>query len=166
MLETTVLTTGLLPPASGTEGGGEGVDLSGLAGAGGQFTPPALRTEHAGTDEMRYALQPVEIPTGDNLPTLGGEAVRLSRYVERGGRWLHPHGPPVPRAPGGDGRTGGPLAAFAEAEVRIIVRPTRSYALLFFESFHPYLLGDALDRDRLLGPSLAGGPRSIRSSNG
>ncbi|HSG39941.1 MAG TPA: type 2 lanthipeptide synthetase LanM, partial [Thermoanaerobaculia bacterium] len=48
------------------------------------------------------------------------------------------------------GGPGGPLDGFANAEVRVIVRPTRSYALLLFESFHPYALGDGLDRDRLL----------------
>jgi type 2 lantibiotic biosynthesis protein LanM len=151
VLEKTVLTIGLLPTRIWAEGDGEGVDLSGFAGAGGQTLPSVLRPEQAGTDEMRYSLQPVEIPAGDNLPTVGGEAVRVSLHVgevvdgfTRMIRLFREHREEM-TAPEG------PLAAFAEAEVRIVVRPTRSYALLFSESVHPYLLGDALDRERLLG---------------
>jgi type 2 lantibiotic biosynthesis protein LanM len=150
VLQKTVLNTGLLPSRIWNEGGGEGVDLSGLAGTGGQAAPPVLRPEHAGTDEMRYALQPVQIPEGENLPTLCGEPVTVTRYihevVEGFNRMVHlflEHRDEM-AAPGG------PLDAFAGAEVRVIVRPTRNYALLLFESFHPYTLGDALDRDRFL----------------
>ena len=150
LLEQTVLTTGLLPARSWTEGDGGGVDLSGLAGAGGQSAPPILRTEYAGTDEMRYSLQPVELPAGKNLPTLCGEAVTVSRYTNeivdgftRMVRLFLEYRDEI-AAPGG------PLDAFAETEVRVIVRPTRSYARLFFESFHPYAVGDALEHDRIL----------------
>lgn len=150
VLQNTVLNTGLLPSRTWNEGGGEGVDLSGLAGTGGQAAPPVLRPEHAGTDEMRYALLPVEIPAGDNLPTLCGEPVNVTRYTDevvegfrRMIRLFVEHRDEM-AAPGG------PLDAFAEAEVRVIVRPTRNYALLLFESFHPHALGDALDRDRHL----------------
>ena len=38
--------------------------------------------------------------------------------------------------------------ACAAAPVRILVRPTHVYMKLLTESFHPYLLQDALDRDR------------------
>jgi type 2 lantibiotic biosynthesis protein LanM len=43
----------------------------------------------------------------------------------------------------------GPLAHFAEDEVRVILRPTYIYSLLLREGFHPDVLRDALDRDRL-----------------
>jgi type 2 lantibiotic biosynthesis protein LanM len=150
VLEKTVLTTGLLPSRVWNEGGSEGVDLSGLAGTGGQAAPPILRSERAGTDEMRFALLPVEIPAGDNLPTLDGATATVSQYMDevvdgftRMVRLFLEHREEM-AAPGG------PLAAVADTEVRIIVRPTRNYALLLFESFHPYVVGDALDRDRLL----------------
>jgi type 2 lantibiotic biosynthesis protein LanM len=150
VLRKTVLNTGMLPSRAWNEGGGEGVDLSGLAGAGGQAAPPVLRPENAGTDEMRYSLQPVEIPDAHNLPTLGGEPVPLDGYTEdvvegfrRMVRLFARHRDEL------GGHTG-PLEGFASAEVRVIVRPTRSYALLLFESFHPYALGDELERDRLL----------------
>ena len=51
----------------------------------------------------------------------------------------------------------GPLARFAQDEVRVILRPTRTYASLLSESFHPDLLRDALERDRC---SIGCGPRS------
>lgn len=44
----------------------------------------------------------------------------------------------------------GPLAAFGNASARIPVRPARAYSRLLTESFHPYVLQDALDRDRLI----------------
>jgi class II lanthipeptide synthase len=41
----------------------------------------------------------------------------------------------------------GPLARFAEDEVRVILCSTRTCGLLLIESFHPDVLRDALDRD-------------------
>jgi type 2 lantibiotic biosynthesis protein LanM len=150
VLQSTVLTLGLLPSRAWTEGGGEGVDLSGLAGTGGQEVPSILKPENPGTDQMRYTLQTVEIPAGDNLPVLQGEVASATRYVgdilegfHRMMRLLLEHREEL-SAPDG------PLDTFQETEVRVIVRPTRNYALLFFESYHPYALSDALDRDRLL----------------
>jgi len=52
----------------------------------------------------------------------------------------------------------GPLARFAGAEVRAIVRDTHSYDLLLQESFHPDFLRDALDRDLFLDRLWAGVP--------
>ena len=43
----------------------------------------------------------------------------------------------------------GPLACFADDEVRFILRATSTYALLLRESFHPDFLGNALERERL-----------------
>lgn len=160
VLQKTVLTTGLLPSRIWNEGGKEGVDLSGLAGTGGQLAPPVLRPENPGTDAMCYALHPVEIPTQDNLPVLSGERVTVHRYIDevvdgftRMVRLVLENREEM-IAPGG------PLDAFANAEVRVIVRPTRNYALLLFESFHPYAMGDALERDRLLDRLWLAAPES------
>lgn len=40
------------------------------------------------------------------------------------------------------------LPRFAHDEIRVIVRSTRIYGALLYESYHPDLLRDALDRDR------------------
>ena len=44
----------------------------------------------------------------------------------------------------------GPLARFAQDETRVLLRPTRTYDQLLFESFHPDMLRDGLERDLLL----------------
>lgn len=149
-LHRTVMAVGLLPTRVWTEGGGEGVDLSGLAGAGGQRTPPVLAPQNTGTDEMWYDFASVEVQAQSNLPSLGGTVAPVTPWVEEvvGGfqdmvALVREHRREL-AAPGG------PLDGFAEAEVRIIIRPTRDYALLFYDSYHPYLVGDALDRDRVL----------------
>jgi lantibiotic modifying enzyme len=57
---------------------------------------------------------------------------------------------------------GGPVARFASDEVRVILRATYTYASLLDESFHPDVLRDALDRDRLfdrLWTAVAQSPR-------
>ncbi len=43
-----------------------------------------------------------------------------------------------------------PIALCAQDEVRVILRPTRTYGVVYRESCHPDVLRDALDRDRLL----------------
>ena len=42
----------------------------------------------------------------------------------------------------------GPLARFAEDNVRVLVRPGQTYSLLLQDSYHPDVLRDALGRDR------------------
>jgi class II lanthipeptide synthase len=43
-----------------------------------------------------------------------------------------------------------PITLCAHDEVRVILRPTRTYGVVYHESLHPDVLRDALDRDRLL----------------
>ncbi len=148
----TVLRTGLLPLRSReADHGHGGLDLSGLAAAAGQMTPqPALMNEKSGTDAMRYVRRSVEIPVGRHRPTLEGADVSLREFLgplldgfTDMSRLLAAHRDEL-AAPGGV------LDAFAGTEVRVILRPTRTYAELLVEAQHPFVLGDALDRDRLL----------------
>ena len=44
----------------------------------------------------------------------------------------------------------GPVNAFCGSEVRVVLRATRMYARLLIESYHPNVLRNALDRDKLL----------------
>jgi lantibiotic modifying enzyme len=44
----------------------------------------------------------------------------------------------------------GRIAQFGDDEVRVVLRPTRNYGLILMESYHPDVLRNALDRDRLL----------------
>ena len=87
---------------------------------------------------------------GDHRPTLDGAVVDLTAYTGQivGGFWrmarlLATHRDEL-LSPAG------PLAAFAQAPVRFLVRKTLAYSNLAFEGQHPYVLGDAVDRDRHL----------------
>ncbi len=152
-LPDTVLRIGFLPMADwGAARRGEaGIDFSSLAAVDGQVLPrPMLQIEGSGTDQMRFFRQPMAIPVGGHRPTLQGAAVDLATYggeiVEgfwRMGRLLAAHRAELLAA-------SGPLAAFHAAPARFLVRKTIAYANLAFEGQHPYVLGDALDRDRHL----------------
>ena len=141
---------GLLPVRLMPSAESEGLDLSGLGGAPGQITPfPVPVWEQEATDEMALGRQRVPVKGSHNRPSLAGAEVDLADYTEAivAGfttiyRLLLEHRaqllPPD-----------GLLAQFADAELRVILRPTRVYGFLLAESFHPDLLRDALDRDRL-----------------
>lgn len=145
-----VLRVGLLPQRTLSNGEFEGLDVSGLGSMAGQLTPhPVPHWLAEGTDEMRLARRRMEIPEGQNRPTLNGgevDALDYSDAVEAGFtsmyRCLVKHRDDLLSPQG-------PLARFENDEVRLIMRPTYIYGLLLSESFHPDVLRDALDRDRL-----------------
>lgn len=145
-----VLRVGLLPQRILFTTEEEGVELSGLGGAAGQLTPRGVPFwEKPGTDEMSLARKRMEMPVAQNRPSLNGADVDPLEYstdLAKGFssiyRLLVQHRDELLAADG-------PLARFASDEVRFIVRPTRVYALLLNESFHPDVLRNGLDRDRL-----------------
>lgn len=149
-LATSVLRVGLLPHRPRAEGRAEEIDLGGLSSVRGQLTPDELHSvDGAGTDEPRMVRRRLPMSDGRNLPTLAGQELS-ARAHERdllrgftGMYWLLVEHRDELLA--GDG----PLAGFAEVPVRVILRPTRTYAALLRESFHPELMSDALNRDRL-----------------
>lgn len=144
-----VLRVGLLPQRAWESEEREGLDLSGIGTAEGQLTPHAVpQYEGSGTDEMRMTRRRVEMRGGANRPTLRGAEVdpmaHAGAFLEGFTgvyRLLAAHREAL-------WAEGGPLARLADDEVRAILRPTRTYALLLQESYHPHLLQDALDRDR------------------
>jgi len=152
-LPDTVMRVGFLPDGGwGGEGGGAGIDLSGLTAAAGQVVPQAiLGLADAGTDRMRFQKRQMAMPVeGAHLPSLGGDAVPLAPYTaaltegfRRMARLLAAHREEL-LSPAG------PLAAFTVAPVRVLLRQTMAYATLYNDAQHPYVLGDALERERLL----------------
>ena len=144
-----VLRVGLLPQRLRGDDDSAGVDLSGLGADDGQLTPcGAPAWEATGTDRMRFTRRRQPIPGARNRPTLGGPGSRC-----RTTRRPSPADSPPCIACSAEHREEllsdeGPLARFAQDEVRVILRSTRIYASLLSESFHPDLLRDALERDR------------------
>lgn len=144
-----VLRIGLLPHRIWGDEENEGMDVSGLAASREQQVREGiLDLDGAGTDRMRFVRRFLNLPGAANRPTLGGEDVDLGQYADDVSagfadvyRLLVAHRDELLAE-------GGLLSAFAEAEVRVLVRPTRGYAMLLSESFHPDFLRSALDRDR------------------
>jgi type 2 lantibiotic biosynthesis protein LanM len=143
-----VLRIGLLPHRIWSSDSIEGVDISGLGGYAGQLTPAPVPTwKEIGTDQMRITRERMVLPVGENQPKLNGQEINIQEYsdsIVRGFAATYRlliqlrHTlltEIVPR--------------FTHDEVRCLPRPTRAYGMLLAESFHPNLLRNALDRDRL-----------------
>ena len=149
-MSNSVLRVGLLPRRRWMNEKSEGIELSGLGGATGQLTPnDVLYLEGEGSDEMRFIRKSMKMPGGQNQPTLNGVKVDVLDYTEaittgftKVYRLLLQHRNQLLS-------NEGPLACFAEDEVRVVLRPTQIYSELLYESFHPDVLRNTLDRDRL-----------------
>jgi type 2 lantibiotic biosynthesis protein LanM len=146
-LDNSVWQVGLLPHRIWSDEESLGVDMSGLGGQPGQMNPHRLlRWERPGTDEMRLVRQRVELAVSDNRPRLRDQDVDVLDYQDAiitgftgMYRLLCRHR---------DRLLTEQLPWFAHEEIRAFARPTNVYGLLWYESFHPDLLRDALDRDR------------------
>ncbi|MBO3462201.1 type 2 lanthipeptide synthetase LanM family protein [Aetokthonos hydrillicola Thurmond2011] len=151
MLNYSVYGTGLLPHRIWSNDAFPGVDISGLGATDGQLSPHEVpRWEGVGTDEMKLTRKRVEMPGAQNYPTFNGEKVNVVDYTEaiaNGFTSLYhlllQHRDELLAE-------NGLLANFAKDTVRVIIRATRTYAMCESESFHPDVLRNALDRDRLL----------------
>lgn len=150
VLEDSVLRVGLLPERRGQSTGSDGIDLSGLSATPGQLTPTPVRTLDAvGTDLMRYVRRRMPFPGSHNRPTLNGSEVNVLEYREDVAAGFEAVYRLLLRHRDELLASDGPLQAFADDEVRYLVRDTQTYAQLLQYSFHPEVLRDALDRDRL-----------------
>lgn len=146
-MDQSVWQVGLLPRRLWGDDESPGVDMSGLGGGPGQLLPHQLyRWADTGTDQMQLVRQRVEMPEGENRPRLNGQDVFVADYREafvtgftRMYRLLCAQREALLTEQ---------LPRFAGDEIRVVVRSTRIYATLLFESFHPDLLRDALERER------------------
>lgn len=142
-----VLRVGLLPQRLWGDSKFEGVDISGIGGEAGQFLPKAIPFwEGIATDEMRLSRKKTQLEPDQNQPRLRDKAVNVLNYCEEiitGFSNIYE----LFREQKEQLIT--ILNSFKEDEVRVVLRPTRSYALLLQESYHPDVLRNALDRDLL-----------------
>ena len=145
-----VLRIGLLPERTWGNSEHDGVDVSGLGAPEGQMTPHGVADwEESGTDTMRLVRRRQPIDADNNRPVLDGQPVDALAHrdaILRGFRSAYSmlagrrH---VLLAPDG------PLQQFAQDPVAVFLRSSRTYRRLLRESYHPDVLRDALDRDRL-----------------
>ena len=146
-LDQSVWQIGLLPRRVWAGDDSVGVDMSGFGGEAGQMNPHRMMGwEKQGTDEMRLVRRRVELPASDNRPRLLGEDVDVLDYQDdivggftRTYRLLCRHR---------DALLSQQLPRFSDDRIRVVIRSTNVYGLLWYESFHPELLRDALDRER------------------
>ena len=144
-----VLRVGLLPERFWANNESEGIEISGLGGKSGQMTPNTVPyLEAIGTDEMRVARKRIPMPGSQNRPTLNEAEVNVLDYTEAIATGFTSIYQLLLQYRDELLSANSPLAAFAEDEVRFILRPTYTYDLLLHESYHPDLLRDALERDR------------------
>ncbi|MBE9199441.1 MULTISPECIES: type 2 lanthipeptide synthetase LanM family protein [unclassified Nodularia (in: cyanobacteria)] len=143
-----VLRVGLLPNRVWSNPESGGIDVSGLGTIGKQLTPDRLPYwEGVGTDEMQLKRRQMEMVGEQHRPTLNGAEINAFDYTEsvitgfsKIYQLLLQHREQLLAEDS-------LLSRFANDEVRVILRPTRTYGLLLMESFHPDLLRNALDRD-------------------
>lgn len=150
ILMNSVLKVGLLPRRIWSNTAQkEGVELSGMGGAKGQMTPyPVPSMENIGTDAMRFVRKRVEMPGQQNRPTLNDTDIDTLDYTEEIVAGFTKMYGLIVEQRSDLLKDRGPVADFADVEVRYIARATRFYGLRLFESYHPDLLRDALERDR------------------
>ncbi len=149
-LRYSVLRIGLLPERIWGNSEHDGMDISGLGASEGQMTPhPVAAWEESGTDTMRLVRKRKTSERNLNRPILDGQPVDVLAHdsaILRGFRsayailaarrnaLLSPEGH---------------IARFVRDPISVFLRPSRTYRRLLRESYHPDVLRDALDRDRL-----------------
>jgi type 2 lantibiotic biosynthesis protein LanM len=145
-----VLRIGLLPERVWSNSESEGVDRSGLGTLDNQITPhPRPQWEEAGMDTMHLVRKRKPVRTDKNRPHLVGIGVNVLDYqadilagFTATYSLLMQHRDELLA-------DDSPLMRFAADEVCVFLRSMRTYRHLLRESYHPDVLHDALDRDRL-----------------
>ncbi len=147
--QASILRTGLLPRA--VSASQPRLDLSGLGGAADQLsTTPVAAWADEYTDTMRLEFAQRPLPGGNNRPQLDGAVAESAAFVaeiEAGFRQMYQL---LQSQRAALLAADGPLSWFAAVTVRLIARPTQSYAIILHRSYHPNLLRDAADRERWL----------------
>lgn len=143
-----VLRVGLLPQRSWSRDGSAGIDLSGLGAQGKQRSPlPIPKWTDIGTDQMYLGQEYAELSFEQHRPTLQGQVIDTLAYqndviagFSRVYHLLMQHREELVQDI---------LPGFANVEIRCVLRQTQVYTMLLVNSYHPDMLQDALERDRL-----------------
>ena len=136
-----VLSIGLLPMRLWSMGDYDGIDISGLGGAAGQLSPDRIpELTDAGTDAMRYVRNRAEISGDANRPVLDGVETSATDYVDEILEGFKSMYRLLAACKTDLLAPDSPIFAMAADEIRVLLRPTRTYGQLLYESFHPDLL--------------------------
>ncbi|MBP2580410.1 type 2 lantibiotic biosynthesis protein LanM [Streptomyces sp. PvR006] len=149
-LHDSVYRVGLLPQL--LVGDHSALDVSAVGG-GRAGVSPVERADFAdaGTDRMRLVRRAGTFGESANLPrTAAGGPADPGAHVDALCAGFRAGYTAIGEAVDELRRESGLLEAFAEDEVRVVVRPTWAYSLLLDESTHPDLLKDAHARQRVL----------------
>lgn len=146
LLKNSVLETGLLPFSFRFDPELEPIDISGLSNNNNQISPLRAPVWHeVGTDLMHLKREFIALPKTLNHPDPTNEKFRLSDYsceiiagFKKAFSLLKSNINEIKSL----------ILGTKYAITRVVIRPTYIYAFLLRESYHPHLLGDALDRDR------------------
>lgn len=150
LLNDSVLGIGLLPQRIWFGEESSSIDLSGLGTVGTQLTPDRLPyIENIGTDQMCLKRRQMEMTESRHRPSLLHQDINTleyQKYIVNGFseiyRLLLQNKEYLLSA-------GSPIFKFVHDEIRVVLRPTRIYSLLLQESYHPDVLKDCRDRDRI-----------------
>ncbi|MBR8741848.1 type 2 lanthipeptide synthetase LanM family protein [Nocardiopsis sp. MG754419] len=161
LMHSSVLGVGLLPQPSIQVDDGEVVwsDFGGVSDTSAQMTSKKVAGwDRWGTDEIRIERRRIAQSPAQNVPTV--ETEKANAFESRDSilagyrsayRTLQDHRDAFLSE-------GGPLRAFADDDIRLILRPTQLYYTLLTESRHPDYQQDAADQDNFLDALWAGHP--------
>lgn len=148
-----VLRIGLLPQsfAQWLDGDASAIDFSGLGASGGQWWPKPIPTwSHSNTDEMRISHKRERFEGGHNQPLLNGRPVNPLHYAAQIGEGFSQMYQLLLAHQADLLAEDGPLAPFAQAEMRVVLRATTIYSMLIKDGRHPDFMRNMLDRERFL----------------
>jgi type 2 lantibiotic biosynthesis protein LanM len=125
------------------------IDFSGVGASAGQvYNKLVPQWDGSGTDEMRMVHGVAQFEGAQNQPTLKGQPVRPLDYSEAMIAGFAEMYEVLLREREGLMAADGPLAAFADDDMRIVLRATMIYSMLLKDGRHPDLMRNGLDRER------------------
>ncbi len=147
--EQSVLTVGLLPSPVRMED--RLVDMSGLGARPDQPTPlQTMGFDAGGTDAMRVTRVQFSVGTSSHLPRLSGQFQMVTAYIEPLVVGFRDAYRLMMSCASELSSAIGPISAFGDCDIRVLLRPTATYASLLQESYHPRALTDGAEYDLVM----------------
>lgn len=145
----TVMRVSLLPQHAVVRG--QTIDVSAIGGDPSEIRIPVPCWDRVGRDDMRITTIRGRFQAAKNRPILAESRIEPAEYVSSVESGFDETCRLMMTLREELLRPGGRLSLFDDDEVRAILRPTRTYAHLLYQSQHPDVLGNALYRTWLFG---------------